>query len=146
MTPTQVWSTAAVTATASVALGGIVLPVAFFFAYAFRDTVEVEQHAVFLAGVLVAAGVTTGIAWVVAAAATGQPRAAGVVVGAATAATYATALAVGTVVSFANEDQGSVTADQSSLPFVALIGLCLVVIAAGARALVRAGRPRVSLG
>ena len=134
MTPTQVWTTAAVTAAASVALGGIVLPVAFFFAYAFRDTVEVEQHAVFLAGVVVAA------------AATGQPRAAGVVVGAATAATYATALAVGTVVSFANEDQGSVTADQSSLPFVALIGLCLVVIAAGARALARAGRPRVSRG
>ncbi|ALX05524.1 hypothetical protein AERYTH_12865 [Aeromicrobium erythreum] len=130
----------------SVVLGGILLPVAFFFAYAFQDPIGVGQHAVFLAGVLVAAGVTTGIAWVVCAAATGQPWAAGVVVDAATAATYATALAVGTVVSFANEDQGSVTADQPSLPFVALIGLCLVVIAVGARALVRAGRPRVSLG
>ncbi|MEH3068845.1 MAG: hypothetical protein PGN15_12700 [Aeromicrobium erythreum] len=146
MTPTQVWTTAAVTATASVALGGIVLPAAFFFAYAFQDQVSVEQHVFFLAGVLVAAGVTAGIAWVVCAAATGQPRTAGVVVGAATAATYATALAVGTVVSFANEDQGSVTADQPSLPFVALIGLCLVVIAVGSRALVRAGRLRVSLG
>ncbi|MDR6116923.1 putative membrane protein [Aeromicrobium sp. SORGH_AS981] len=146
MTPTQVWTTAVVTAAASVALGGILLPVAFFFAYAFQDPIGVGQHAVFLTGVLVAAGVTAGIAWVVAAAATGKPRAAGVVVGAATATTYATALAVGTLVCFAYESQGSVTADQPSLPFVALVGLCLVVAAVGVRALPRAGRPSVSRG
>lgn len=146
MTPTQVWSTAAGAAALSVVLGGIVLPVAFFFAYAFRDTVEVDQHAVFLTGVLVLAAVTAGIAWVVCAAATGQPRAAGVVVGAAAAATYATALAVGTLVCFAYESQGSVTADQPNLPFIALVGSCLVVAAVGVRALARAGRPSVSRG
>ena len=146
MTPTQVWTTAAVTAAASVALGGTLLPVAFFFAYAFRDTVDVEQHAFFLTGVLVAAAITAGIAWVVATAATGKPRAAGVVVGAAAAATYATALAVGTLVCFAYESQGSVTADQPNLPFIALVGSCLVVAAVGVRALARAGRPSVSRG
>ncbi len=146
MTPTQVWPAAAGTVALSIAIGGILLPAAFFLAYAFQDQVTVGQHAVFLTGVLVAAGVTAGIAWVAAAAATGQPRAAGVVVGAATAATYATALAVGTVVSFMYEDQNSVTADQPTLPFVALVGLCLLVAAAGVRALARAGRRRVSLG
>lgn len=115
VTRTQVWTTAAASSALSVVVGGAILPVAFFLAYAFRDAVRPEQHAVFLTGVVTAAVVTA-------------------------------AIATGVLVCFAYEDEGSVTADQPAWPFLVLVGLCLVVAAAGLRVLATRAGARLSRG
>lgn len=128
----------------SVTIGLVGMPAAFFVAYAFRDELDLANHAFFLVLVLVVA-LASGLAASPLLAATLRYGAArGLVASLSVAvATYAAALGLGTVVSMAAEGSGSVTADQPDAPFVGLVLGCVVLVVAGAAAARRALRPQL---
>lgn len=118
-------------------VGTVGLFVMFLFAYGFADEVTAELHVAFLLGVAMVAGLSALLATGVAMTASLHWRAA-LGLGASTALfAYALALAGGTVVSLLAEDQGSVTADQPSWPFVLLVVAGLAASFLGGRNAVR---------
>lgn len=123
-----------------VAVGTAGLFVVFLLAYGFAEEVTVELHVVFLLGVAMVAGLSALLATAVAMTASLHWRAA-LGLGASTALfAYSLALACGTVVSLLNEDQGSVTADQPTWPFVMLAVVLVVGGVLGGRFAVRVVR------
>lgn len=139
--PDDLQARAAISAGACVllhlAVGTVGLFVVFLFAYGFADEVTVELHVAFLLGVAMVAGLSSLLATGVAMIAS-MPWRAALGLGASTALfAYALAIAAGTVVSMVNEDQGSVTADQPTWPFVLLVVVGLGAAILGGRITVR---------
>lgn len=144
--PTNRTSTASawtVTLATVVVGGAMTLFVAFLFAYGFQDHVGATQHAVFLVEVAVSAVVLGVVAGSLSAVLLSVPVHRGIRFGVAVSvAAHLVALALGTVVSLANEDQSSVTADQADWPFVLLVVLALAGSVVSARWATRSLRGR----
>lgn len=111
-----------------VLVGTVGLFVVFLFVYGFADEITPTMHVAFLVGTLVVAVVSGAIAFGAESALAGGRRAGLRIAAWTTVAAYGAALGLGTVVSLANEDQNSVTADQPDLPFVVLVVLCAVAV------------------
>lgn len=110
-------------------LVGVVVPIWWFMVYAFSDEVTTTMHLAFLAGTVVLTALGAALVLVV-----GRRRvepderhAAAAAALAPTSVVVLGVLALGTVVSMLNEDQGSITADQPNAPFVGLVAACVVV-------------------
>lgn len=110
---------------------GFAMPIWWFFVYAFADGVTTAMHLVFLAGTLVLMVLSGVLALLVSRPRipTEQRRGAAAVVCATTVTMFLGVLALGTVISMLNEDQGSITADQPNAPFIVLVVACVAVAA-----------------
>lgn len=129
---------------ATVVVGGaMMLFLAFLFAYGFQDHVGAAQHVVFLAIAAVSAVGLGVLGGSLSAVLLSVPVRRGIRFGlAVSVAAHLVALALGIVVSLANEDQNSVTADQADWPFVSLVVLALVGSVVSARWATRSLRGR----
>lgn len=119
----------------TVVVGGtMTLFLAFLFAYGFQDHVGLVQHIVFLV-LLTSSTVGLGVlGGSLSAALLSVPVHRGIRFGVAVStAAHLAALALGTCVSLANEDQNSVTADQADWPFVVVVVLALLGSVVSAR-------------
>ena len=116
-----------------IVVGTVGLFLAFLFVYGFADRITLPMHVVFLVGLVVVAGVSALLAGA-AVLTTDRPWPVALPIGASTAVfAYGTALALGTIISLLNEDQGSITADQPDWPFLLIVAAAVVAAALGAR-------------
>ncbi len=116
-----------------VVVGTAGLFLAFLFVYGFADRITLPMHIVFLVGLVVVAGISALLAGA-AVLTTSRPWSLALPIGVWSAVfAYSTALALGTIISLLNEDQGSITADQPDWPFLLLVAAAVVTAAIGAR-------------
>lgn len=129
----RIWNAALVIALLELGAGVVAYVLAFLIAYGFEDDITTRNHGVFVVLIVIIAGLSWLVAWPIASSLSGlSRRSAALFAAGLTALLHGLALAVGTLVSGANEDQNSVTAGWAGMTYVVVVGVALLVALAGA--------------
>lgn len=144
VTRRQFWRAVLGSAVLAVAVGTGGFFVVFIVAYGFAETIAPARHLVFLLGTAALILVSTVLSASALRSESVEPGLTRDVASSTTLVVLLPALAAGVVVSLTHEDQNSVTADQSDVPFVALVVLCALATVGAVVSLARTYRSRVS--